>query len=78
MQKLRRISTVNEAEDVKRVMISFLKNKYLYLEGDGYEECGMIEDLLSKYVVATIDGGPDEGQAILLDNSKIKKILGVR
>ena len=64
-----------EGEDVKRVMSSFLKKKYLYAEEDGYDECSMIEEILSKYVIATIEGGPGEGQTILLDNNKVRKIL---
>ena len=66
-----------EAEDVKKTMAKFIKKGYLYNEEDGYDESHMVQKILKDYVIASLDGGPDEGQIILASNTKVKKILGL-
>jgi hypothetical protein len=66
-----------EGEDVKKTMTKLIKKKYLFEQEDGYDECSMIEEIFNEYIIAQVDGGPDEGQIILADNIQVKKILGI-
>ena len=65
-----------DAELVKNAIIKFLEDGEFYDE-DGYDERDMLYYIFKPYIVASIDGGPDEGKLILLDNKKVKKILGI-
>ena len=57
----------------KEFMEEFLETGYDYdNRGEGYF---FNEDVMHKYVVASINTGPDEGAVVLVDNNKIKKIL---
>ena len=43
--------------------------------GSSYSEFAVLSELVGDYVIATIDGGPDEGQIVLADYEKLAKIL---
>jgi hypothetical protein len=49
----------------------------MYDQEDGYDEVYAVKEILKSYIIATLEGGPDEGQVILADSSKVKKILGL-
>ena len=66
-----------EGDDVKKAMINLIENGCVHQQEEGYDECYILEEILKNYVIASIDSGPDDGQIILVDNSKVKKILEV-
>lgn len=68
-------------DDFKRLINDFtvrggmwMESIYEYDEQD-YEFCDILDDLVRPYVVADVDGGPDEGQYVVLNREKIKKLL---
>lgn len=40
-----------------------------------YEFADILDELVRPYVVAGVDGGPDEGQYVVLNREEIKKLL---
>jgi hypothetical protein len=69
-------SEENMKADIVKGLKKFFKEKELWYEEDG-SICTAIEMLFSDYVIAEIDGGPEDGKVILADKAKVKKILGV-
>ena len=65
-----------DVESVKEAMKNFIKNGELW-EEESYEEVDIIHEILKKYVIADIEGGPDEGRIILASLKKVNKILGI-
>jgi len=79
------ISSINFAEfadpddytedDIRADVLELMNGGELW-DGDGCSSCLMaVEEALSKYVVATIDGGADDyGSMVCISNDKIKEI----
>jgi len=54
----------------------YLEEIYEYDEEDS-EFINIIEELIEPYTIADMDSGPDEGQIIVADVNKVKKILSL-
>ena len=68
-------------DNFKKFVEKFVKDSGYYydyyerVEGE-YEFYDALSDLIRPYVVANVDGGPDDGnQIVVLDREKIKKML---
>ena len=66
----------SNSEDVKESLKSLIKNKALWNE-ESYDTVDALHEILKPYIIAEVDGGPDEGKIILADRKRIKKILGI-
>ena len=62
-----------DAKSVKVALDELIKNGYIWDER--YSEKAVLEEVLRPYVIAEIDGGPDEGQIVLAKMDVIKNIL---
>ena len=61
---------------IKEISLKFIKEGYVY---ENYMELSLIPQIFDDYVIAVVDGGPDDGGVELLSDSyieKIEKILG--
>ena len=70
-------------EDFKKVVDRLLIEEGLWLEeiynmqprDSDYDFREILDDLLDPYVIASMEGGPDEGQIVVANREKIKKLL---
>jgi len=65
-----------EPENVKKALQELISSNSLFNE-DYYDSIYVIKSILKPYIVASIEGGPDDGSITLLDNKKVKKILNI-
>ncbi len=65
-----------DVDQARSATEQFLKNKEFW-EQDGYPEMEIIRTIFKKYVIAEMDGGPDDGKIIIASTKKVKKILGI-
>ena len=54
-----------------------MHNEEMYEYDDEYEFSEILYDLVQPYVIASVEGGPDQGQYVIADRSKIMKTLGL-
>lgn len=63
-------------EDVYKTFEELKNDKVIY-EYDRYEEMRVLSQMLEDFIVVEISGGSDDGLMELINNKKVKKILGV-
>ena len=61
-------------EEVQRAVALFMKDGYLYNE-ENSRELNICDIVLRKYAVGSVQSGSDNGQIVLGDTAKAKKIL---
>lgn len=61
-------------DGVIEVFNKLVSEKSLW-EEDNQGGCDVLKEIFEKYIVATIECGPDDGQLILADRDKVKEII---
>jgi len=68
------IESDDVVDGVRKIIKNFIKDG----ETD-YDNCSIsiVSEVLKDYIIASIEGGPDDGCGVLVETSKVKKILGI-
>lgn len=61
----------------KKIYLDFLNGGGFWRDND-YISYEALYEMFSDFEVASMETGPDEGQMVILDNQKIKKIDGLK
>ena len=61
--------------EVRKIIEKFIIDSQT--EYDDYRSMSIVSEVLKDYIIAEIESGPDDGLGILVETSKVKKILGI-
>ena len=69
---------MNPEEEARERFVTDLKRlvEKGYIWQDEMLSCGL-SDALSNYVIASVDGGPEDGKVVLADIEQVKKVMGL-
>jgi hypothetical protein len=73
LDKVDNINT-KDKKGLKNAVLSFINDKTCYEYQNQYIQ--YFSELFEKYIVEIVDGQPDDGRFIILDNDIIRSIIG--
>ena len=68
-------------DEFKRLLNDFVTEEGMWLEeiynyeNEDYDFYELLDNLVTPYMIASMEGGPDEGQIVVADRELIKKLL---